>query len=196
MFWRYSIMAPSCRCAPLRVFYVPFTTACNAEIDLACVCMSTLLLYWAIRFWSYLVFGNYWCSLLIGNGGHCDGGFEEKIVRESVKVWNTMKTLQLNMVTRVFQCVMTTSEHDGIYSYNKYTKNLCKRTVFYFNLSSKAWSYTFTMCICGDCLCQRNIGWESLSRAHTGAGHPTSAALITGRQGRRSIYRDRNRLHV
>ena len=24
-----------------------------------------------------------------------------------------------------------------------------------------------------------------------GAGHPTSAALITGRQGRRSIYRDR-----
>jgi len=59
---------------------------------------------------------------------------------------------------------------DGLYSYNKYTKNLCKRTVFYFNLSSKTWSYNFTMCrpICGDCLCQRNIGWESLSRAHTG----------------------------
>ena len=47
---------------------------------------------------------------------------------------------------------------DGLYSYNMYTKNLCKRTVFYFNLSSKTWSYNFTMCICGDCLCQRNIG--------------------------------------
>jgi len=25
-------MAPSCRCAPLRVFYGRFTTACNADM--------------------------------------------------------------------------------------------------------------------------------------------------------------------